>query len=94
MVEKQPTAGEDVDAKTKTMMLIYDEGEVNKDATEVNWRSFYLPQEAGITKLVFQFKCSQKPNGVFSVKDDEGQVIDDAYYVELSYSTDSSTTTE
>ena len=26
--------------------------------------------------------------------DDEGQVIDDAYYVELSYSTDSSTTTE
>jgi len=95
LVEKQPAEGEEIDAKTKTVMLIYDEGTVNQDATEATWRSFYIPKEAGITKLVFQFKSSQKPNGVFSVKDDEGKVIENAYYTELSYSTGTeSTTTE
>lgn len=95
LVEKLPAEGEEIDAKTKTVMLIYDEGTVNQDATEAAWRSFYIPKEAGITKLVFQFKSSQKPNGVFSVKDDEGKVIENAYYTELSYSTGTeSTTTE
>ena len=95
LVEKLPAEGEEIDAKTKTVMLIYDEGTVNQDATEAAWRSFYIPKEAGITKLVFQFKSSQKPNGVFSVKDDEGKVIENVYYTELSYSTGTeSTTTE
>ncbi|WP_455497125.1 hypothetical protein [Coprobacter sp.] len=94
LVEKLPTEGEEVDNGTKTMMLIFEEGTINQDATEVNWRSFTLPREAGIKNIVLQFKSRQRPSGsVFTVKDEDGNIIENAFYITLPYSTETTSTT-
>lgn len=94
LVEKLPAAGEnEEDNGTKTMMLIFEEGTVNQDASEVTWRSFTLPKEAGIKNIIFQFKSLQRPGGnVFIVKDENSNTIENAYYINLTYSTGTTTT--
>lgn len=95
LVEKLPAEGEDENPETRTMMLIFEEGTVNQDASEVIWRSFTLPKEAGIKNIIFQFKSLQRPNGsgISVVKDEKGEIIENAYFINLPYSTGTASTT-